>query len=162
MSLNSHLHMFWVNAAWILHSVYLTKIQLLTYLFFSRPIVCFTAVLMTKHACYVSLNKFDLFDVSVSFNCSFNQIWIFLIISLNLNVVLVIDEIRVNSTSIINMLFLLSFSKQRDTQIFTRRFLTDINWIFKINEICISNRKPANTLNNRNQCVFDEYFLQIL
>ena len=39
---------------------------------------------------------------------------------------------------------------------------TDIDWIFKINEINISNRKPTNTLTNRIQPSFDEYFLQIL
>ena len=33
-------------------------------------------------------------------------------------------------------------------------FQTDSDWIFKINEICISNRKPTNTLTNRIQSAF--------
>ena len=41
-------------------------------------------------------------------------------------------------------------------------FYTDIDWIFKINEINLSNRKPTNTMTNRIQPSFDEYFLQIL
>ena len=39
-------------------------------------------------------------------------------------------------------------------------FQTDSDWIFKINEICISNRKPTNTLTNRIQSAFDVYFFQ--
>ena len=33
-------------------------------------------------------------------------------------------------------------------------FYTDINWIFKLNQVNISNRKPTNTLTNHVQCVF--------
>ena len=36
-------------------------------------------------------------------------------------------------------------------------FYTDIDWIFKLNEICISNGKQTNTLTNRIQFMFGEY-----
>ena len=41
-------------------------------------------------------------------------------------------------------------------------FQTYSDWIFKINEICISNRKPTNTLTNRIQRAFGVYFFKIL
>ena len=39
---------------------------------------------------------------------------------------------------------------------------TDSDWISKINEIGISNRKPTNTLTNRFQSAFGVYFFKIL
>ena len=39
---------------------------------------------------------------------------------------------------------------------------TDSDWIFKINEICIWNGKPTNTLTNRIQSAFGVYFFKIL
>ena len=57
----------------------------------------------------------------------------------------------------------LLFSEQRETSLQRADdFQKDIDWIFKINEICISNRKQTKTLTNRIQCAFDEYFFQIL
>ena len=41
-------------------------------------------------------------------------------------------------------------------------FYTNIHWIFKLNEICISNRNPTNTLTNCIQCAFGVNFLKIL
>ena len=40
-------------------------------------------------------------------------------------------------------------------------FQTDSDWTFKINEICMSNRKPTNTLTNRIQSAFGVYFFKI-
>ena len=36
-------------------------------------------------------------------------------------------------------------------------FYTDVDWIFNIQENCISNRKPTNTLTSPIQCAFREY-----
>ena len=41
-------------------------------------------------------------------------------------------------------------------------FYTNIDWIFKLNEICISNRNSTNTLTNCIQCAFGVNFLKIL
>ena len=41
-------------------------------------------------------------------------------------------------------------------------FYTDINWIFKLNQVSISNRKPTNTLTNHVQCVFLKDFTKHL
>ena len=41
-------------------------------------------------------------------------------------------------------------------------FYTNIDWIFKLNEICISNGNSTNTLTNCIQCAFGVYFLKIL
>ena len=41
-------------------------------------------------------------------------------------------------------------------------FQTDSDWIFKINDICISNRKSINTLTNRIQSAFGVFFFKTL
>ena len=41
-------------------------------------------------------------------------------------------------------------------------FQTDSDWFFKINDICVSNRKPGYTLTNRIQSAFSVYFFKIL
>ena len=55
---------------------------------------------------------------------------------------------------------IISQTAWQQARIFTQRFLNRYRLNLQHQWFCISNRKPTNTLTNRIQCAFDEYFFE--